>query len=221
MKTYDIYTALKQIGMLDEILDEGLLKYDTISCIKQNYDFYSLLIKKNIFNNTTVRDNNEINNCIDEIKERQEYDGSWNSTVIGTAVNMEYLMELGIKSDDTTVKKGVEFLFSNLNETLDGLHTNIPYGFEAHNMFTTDNRNMEFNAAQELKPEWIPRNVCYRHLAVIQNYQALIVLLRLGMEDRKEVTQALDNLYNIYETYGGYCDSDIKKKYVEENKVKF
>jgi hypothetical protein len=57
-------------------------------------------------------------------------------------------------------------------------------------------------------------------LGVIQNSVALITLLRLGFEKNDSVIRAIDNLYNIYNEYHGFCDSDIKKKYVSDNKIK-
>jgi len=55
-------------------------------------------------------------------------------------------------------------------------------------------------------------NVCFRHLGVIQNALCVNLLLKLGLEDT--VIPALDNLNDIESQWDGFCDSDIKKKYL-------
>ena len=218
--TYDIYAALKHIGILDKVLSSGLLKYDTLAGIADNYDYYSLLIKKNVFGKLTEKDVKMMEAHINKIIDSQESDGSWGNTVIETSVNLEMLTELGVASDDTSISLGCKYLFSNLNSDFPAHHVGSPYGFNAQYMFSGKDRGREFEAAQKLRPEWIPRAVCFHHLGVIQNSVALITLLRLGFEKNDSVSHAVDNLYYIYCEYHGFCDSDIKKKYVSDNGIR-
>ena len=180
--TYDIYAALKHMGILDEVLSNGLIKYDTLSCIASNYDYYSLLIKKNIFGTLSEKDEEMITDYINDIYGKQESNGSWGNTVIETSIYLEKLTELGLTSGDEPVSLGCNYLFSNMNSVFPAHHVGSPYGFHAQYMFSEKDRGREFEAAQKLKPEWIPRAVCFHHVGVIQNSIALITLLRLGFE---------------------------------------
>jgi hypothetical protein len=178
------------------------------------------LIKKNIFGTLSEKDEEMITDYINDIYGKQESNGSWGNTVIETSIYLEKLTELGLTSGDEPVSLGCNYLFSNMNSVFPAHHVGSAYGFEAEFMFSGKDRSMEFEAAQKLKPEWIPRAVCFHHLGVIQNSVALITLLRLGFEKNDSVIRAIDNLYNIYNEYHGFCDSDIKKKYVSDNKIK-
>ena len=218
--TYDIYAALKRMRILTETLNSGLIKYDTLSCIIGNYDYNSLLIKKNIFNTLTEEDSKIISNYINKISARKESNGSWGNTVIETSVYLEKLTELGLISDNKVVSLGCDYLFSNLNPELPAHHVGKPYGFKTDYMFSGKDRGREFEAAKKLKPEWMPRAVCFHHVGVIQNSVALMTMLRLGFEKDDFIMRAIDNLYNIYSQYKGFCDSDIKKKYVSDNKIR-
>ena len=218
--TYDIYAALKHIGILYEVLSSGLIKYDTLACISDSYDYYSLLLKKNIFGTLSKKDGEMITDYINDIYGKQEINGSWGNSVIETSVHLERLTELGLTLDNETVSHGCNYLFSNLNSDFSAHHVGSPYGFKAQYMFSGKDRTMEFEAAQKLKPEWIPRAVCFHHVGVIQNSVALITLLRLGFGENDSVIHAIDNLYSIYNEYHGFCDSDIKKKYVSDNEIK-
>ncbi len=218
--TYDIYAALKNMSLLQDLFDNGQIKHDTLSLIQDKYDYYSLLIKKNIFNSLTEADQTAISDIIGEIKSAQSDDGSWDSTVVGTTIAVEKLTDLGLDANDSAVKRGCDFLFSQLNTPQPAHHIGSPYGFEAEYMFSSSNRQAELQLAEKLKPEWIPRQVCFHHLGVIQHCFAMLILMRLGYEKNELIQSALDNLYSIYKEFGGFCDSNIKKKYIADNGIK-
>jgi len=213
--TYDILSALKHIGVLDKTDSERSPRYCPLDTLKEKCDFYSLLIKANIFQQTDERDNHEIALLIADIRRNQKENGSWDDTVTGTVVNMEDLLDLGVGQDDTSISRGVDFLFDNLNSELEGIHATAPYGLVACNMFTTKDRNSEFASAIKLKPEWIPRSACFRTLAIITNAVCLTLLVKLGMENDKRVALALDNIYQLYTEYGSLCASYIKLPFMK------
>ena len=147
---------------------------------------------------------------------KQENDGSWNSTVIGTVIALDTLFLLAVDKNIPEIKKAINYLFDNLNTIQEGDHVGKPYGFKAEYMFSTQNRNKEFEVATELKPEWVNRNVCFRHLGIIQNSMCLNVLIKYGYENK--IIKALDNLKYLEEEWNGFCDSDIKKVYMQKLK---
>lgn len=213
--TYDILSALKHIGVLARPDSERSPRYCPLDTLNGKYDFYSLLIKANIFQQTDETDDHEMATLIADIGSDQKENGSWDDTVIGTVVNIENLLDLGVRQDDTSILHGVDFLFDNLNSELEGIHTTASYGLVASHMFTTRDRNAEFASSVKLKPEWIPRSLCFRTLAIITNTVCLTLLVRLGMENDKRVALALDNIYQLYVKYGGLCAHYIKQPFIK------
>jgi hypothetical protein len=108
----------------------------------------------------------------------------------------------------------VEFLFANLQSDLQGIHTTSTYDLVGHHIFSVKDRNLEFNSAVTLMPEWLPRNLCFRTLAVIPNAVCLLLFIRLGMQTDQRVALALKNVYELYRTYGGLCASNIKQPFL-------
>lgn len=206
--TYDILSAIRHAGVGEP--DERPLA----KALAENEGFYALLLKKDILGALDDRDRAAIGDLVAREKGEQKADGSWEDTVVGTVVHMEALLDLGLDPGDETIRRGVEFLFSNLNGDLQGIHTKETYGLVGHDIFTTADRNAEFEAAQRLKPEWIPRNVCFRTLAMLPNAVCLMLLVRLGLENDERVARALDGVYELFATYGGLCASNIKKPFL-------
>jgi len=211
--TYDILAALVHVGLLDGAQPEATLKYDPSAYVAPKGDFYSLLIKE-ILQAPTEGDAAARAALVADIVGRQEADGSWEGTVVGTVVYLNQFLDLGLVPEDAAITRGVDFLFANLQADLQGIHTSEPYGLVTHDVFTTLNRNREFASADRLKPEWIPRNLCFRTMAIIPNTVCLRLLLRLGLEGDERVAQALDSLYALYSEHGGLCAGNIKKPYI-------
>jgi hypothetical protein len=85
-------------------------------------------------------------------------------------------------------------------------------------MFSSANRGAEFESARAEKPEWLPRAVCYGHLPMIQTGAALRELLRLGYGEDARVRAACENLVEIHEGYGGWCNSYITHTLLERKR---
>ncbi len=202
--SYDILSAVKHAGLGEAA--EGTLA----ATLADSEDFYALLLKKDILGALNDRDRAAIRDLIAEERAAQAADGSWENTVIGTVAHMEEMLDLGVDPGDDSIRRGAEFLFENLNENLQGVHTKDVYALVGHDIITTADRNAAFEAAQRLKPEWIPRNVCFRTLAIIPNTVCLTLLIRLGLENDARVARALDSIHALFETYGGLCATNIK-----------
>ncbi len=209
--TYDILSAIKHTGA-GEIGE--ILKYDPLGALEGSADLYALLIRRHIYNKPGERDSGAIAQMLREIKDKQAENGSWDATVIGTAVQMETLLDLGADPQDAAVRRGSGFLFANFHDDLQGMHTKAAYGLTGHGMFTSEDRYAEFDTALRLRPQWIPRAVCFRTLAVIQTSVCLTLLLRLGLESDARVVRALDNIHDLITAYGGLCASNIKKPFL-------
>ena len=214
--TYDILSAIKHIGRLNVTDACNNIKYSPLETLKDNFSFYSLLIKKNIYEQVSDRDRHEIEAQILQIKNSQNADGSWEDTVVGTVTNMEMLLDLDLVKEDEAIQNGIRFLYRNLNEDLQGIHTKATYDLVGHHIFTTKDRDGEFDSALRLKPEWLPRNLCFRTLAIIPNAISLTLFIRLGMENDKRIALALENIYQLYKTYGGLCATNIKQPFLKK-----
>jgi hypothetical protein len=213
--TFDILSAMAECK--NDFTTEKDLKYDPYGFVEKKTDIYSVLIKKAFYPDNDPDIRLEVSKIVNDILKKQEKNGSWYSTVIGTAIEIDTLLLLGEDKARKEIKAGAGYLLSNLNEDQKGDHVGKPYGFTAHHMFSTHDRGKEHEAALKLKPEWIPRNICYRHLGVIQNSLCLNVMLKLGYEKQREIALALDNIKEIEEQWNGLCDSDIKKAYLLKN----
>lgn len=211
--TYDILALLQHIGAFGDH-PELAPRYCPLAALADRCGFDALRIKRHIYHAEQEPDRQAAAVLIDEARGRQGVDGAWAGTVVGTAVEMERLLDLGVAPDDPAMAAGVSFLFAQLNADFEGLHTSAPYGLTAHQVFSTEDRRLEFEVAAALKPEWLPRNVCFRTMAVIPNSVCLALLIRLGLEQDPRVAGALDSLYQLYDEHGGLCASDIKKPYL-------
>lgn len=210
--TYCILEALDYTDLLDEVELNNLK-----NTLKDDYDYYALLTKK-MLHSLLEKDLEAINNIIQEDKGKQEKNGSWGNTVVETVYYLNRLLKLGIAVQDLAMKQGIEFLFSCYNIELDALHTKDPYGLKIKGIFTSDDRQAEFEAAERYFPELLPRSKCFRHIAIIQHSLCINFLIQIGMENDQRTEQAMDSVYGIFKEYNGLCDSDVKRKYLQSHK---
>lgn len=208
--TLDILSALDHA----ELTEEAGLAYSPVLSLRDNHDEYALLIKRLLGAALTPEDTGALLALKQELSAAQGADGSFAQTVTGTVVYLERLLALGTAQDDPVVRRGVAYLLSQRKPTLRGMHTSEPYCLTAANIFSSENREAEFQAAAALKPEWLPRHVCFHTMAMIPNAVCLSLLVRLGLEDDPGVAAALQSLYALYREHGGFCATDIKKPYL-------
>ncbi len=210
--TYNILSALKYTDLFERV-EIDLLK----KTIGEHYDYHSLMIKKMI-GILDCKDEAIIKQLINEMKNQQNENGSWEDTVIATIYYMNRLLNLGMAKDDSVINKGVLYLFDCFNVELDALHTKDPYGLKVNYIFTSRDRRAEYEAADKYFQELVPRSKCFRHIAIIQHSLCLNFLIKIEMEKDERVEHAMDSIYQIYKNYNGLCDSDVKKKYLQMQK---
>jgi hypothetical protein len=212
--TYDILSALKHVQVLDDLVTNQKLK-NLAEQIRDKHDYYALLIKSDIFQQTSEDDINEIKKLVQIIKSTQNENGSWSSTIVATVYHVEKLIKLGVSHEDTSVQKAVAFLFKQLKLNWEGFQgSGKAYGLQTHYVFSNENRDLEFEAAKKYEEQKDPKLICYRHLGIMQNSLCLKLLLQQGFEQDKRVESALDNIYSIYKSYNSLCYFKIQKKFI-------
>jgi len=218
--SFDILRALQHVGILDDLLLNNEFRYDPKQWTLGQLSEYSLLTKRLIFNINEPDDDKAVCLFVENIKSEQQANGSWDNSIVSTCYHMNKMLDFGINAQCEAIKKGVDYILSTYNEKIDAWHVQTPYGLSINHFFSTENRFTELEYASKLYPEWIPRSLCFRHIAIMQNTTALKLLLRLGYEDNELVEKSLNETFYLLTTYNGLCDSDIKKSYfasVEKN----
>ena len=208
--TFHILAALDHAGLCDT----AACKVSPLQNLGDCYDEYALLIKRLLGAAATAEDEHALDKLRREIADQQAADGSFAGTVTGTVIHIERLLDLGLPEDDPVITRGARYLLSQRKPMLQGMHTSEPYSLSVPDVFTTEDRDAEFQAAQTYKPEWLPRHVCFHTMAMIPNAVCLTLLLRLGLEEDPGVSAALQSLYALYQRHGGFCATNIKKPYL-------
>jgi hypothetical protein len=218
--TFDILSALKHIDVLDDLIANQKIK-NAIEQITDKYDFYSLLIKLIIYQQTDENDIHELKKLIQEIKSVQNENGSWSDTVVATVYHVEKLTNLSVAYKDNSIQKASAFIFKHFNVKWSALEgSGKPYGLCAQHVFSTENRKLEFEAAQKYKEEMLPRLICYTHLGIMQNSLSLKLFLQMGLEHDERVESALDSSYCLFKSYNSLCYFRIRKKFALKQKNK-
>jgi len=110
--TYDILFALVHIGAFN-LLDPTKLA-NLSNTLEGKFDYHSLMIKKALLGQSSIRDIAEMRTLVEEILSQQEANGSWEDTVVATAYHIERLLNLGIAKDDPAMQKAASFLLDHL-----------------------------------------------------------------------------------------------------------
>jgi hypothetical protein len=212
--TYDVLSALKHIGVIEDPVGTGKMQENLHDHLIGKYDYHSLLIKSEIYHRMEERDILEINKIIKEMKGAQRENGSWEETIVATVHHIEKLLSLGVLVDDDSINNGIAFLFEHLNVDMAGQQgSGKTYGLQGHFIFSTEDRSLEFNAAERYEKALDPKLICYRHLGIMQNSLCLKLLVRVGLEHDERVGSALDGIYSIFECYHSLCYFRIQKEF--------
>jgi len=216
--TYDILSAFKRTKVLNSLIASKKLQ-NIAEHLAGEHDYYSLLIKSIIYRCDDENDSAEIKKLAQRIRSAQNEDGSWEDTVLSTTNQLEKLHDLGASLQENSVQKALSFLFQHLNLKWPALQSSgKEYELQSQYVFSTEDRDLEFEAAQKYKDELAPKLICYRHLGIIQNSLTLKLLLQLGLEQDKRVEYALDNIYSIYRTNKSLCYFAIRKNFAKRQK---
>lgn len=217
--SYGVLKALKYSGHLASLLREGSFRHEPFRSFRDDSDYYSFAVRRSIMEEPLSTDVELHEELVSDIFAGQDESGSWNNTVISTSNHIELLVELGLGLDDRRIRKSADWLLNTCAEDVYRESKKVGGVVVAHNMFSSQNRASEFQSALAEKPEWNPVRLCYIHLPMIQTGTALKTLIRLGLEDDERVIAACDNLLILKQTYGGWCDSNIRNGLLAKQKA--
>jgi hypothetical protein len=217
--SYWLLKALNRSGSLMPLLKEDCFRHDPFCSFRDEDDYYGFVVRRNIMEDPLPSDGSLQEQMVSDIIAGQDGEGSWNGTVIGTSSHIEKLIELGIGIDDACVKKAANWLMGMCMDDVQRIAKRIDGVVVAHSMFSSQDRGAEFRSALAERPEWNPVRGCYFHLPMIQTGAALKVLIQLGFENDKRVIAACDNLLELRQTYGGWCDSNIRNGIIAQRKA--
>jgi hypothetical protein len=217
--SYGVLKALKYSGHLKSLLSEGRFRRDPFLSFRDEDDYYGFVVRRNIMGTTPATDAKLQEQLVSDIFAGQDRDGSWNGTVISTSNQIEKLVELGIDIDDPRIQKSADWLLSVCMEDVYRLSKNMGGVVVGHHMFSSQDRGAEFRSALAEKPEWNPVGLCYMHLPMIQTGAALKTLISLGFENDEWVIEACDNLLELRQEYGGWCDSNVRNGLIAKRKA--
>jgi len=210
--------AFSHTGILDEMLKK--LRHNPFQLFEDGKDMFSLLAHAKYPSHLYGSEaNKEIKRKCDDIRGKQEKNGSWGNSVISTSHHLLLLSQLGIGKGDRTLKRGAEFILSSFINDVIRNSKNHGGMVVAHNMFSNEKRWLEFLAAKQYKPEWDPKQLCYNHLPNVQSAYAIYCLNLLGYQDDDRVIQSCQNFIDMHKTYGGFCDSNIRNTIIEKKRV--
>jgi hypothetical protein len=215
--TYDILSALKHIGVLDDLVASKKLK-NVAEQVADKYDYDSLLVKC-IYLQTDEKDVREINRIIKNIQDTQSENGSWDNTMVATVHHLEKLLNLGVSRDDLSVQEGIHFLMTHLNFELKRPQDPGKANKKQSSIdLLKEDRGLEFEATRKYKKEMDPKLVCFRRFGTMQNVICLKFLVKMGQERDERVGVTLDNIYSVYKNYNSLCYFNIRKKFMARQK---
>ena len=218
--SYETLCALKHSGLLDHLIADNQFRHDPFQAFSHENDYLSLVTRKHIMEQPAEGDEQYCRDLIRKKFAKQQKDGSWYHSVMSTAKEVEQILALGLSPRDERLRKAAEWVFSMCHEELERESSRFGGKRVGHHMFTNPDRHLEFERALEDRPEWDPKNSCYRHLALVQNGVAIRMLISLGYAEDDRVVAACENLVEINKTYKGFCDTQIRKGFEAEKRAK-
>jgi len=213
--------ALDYTNLLGTVAPQ--LRCDPCLPFREAGDWYSIAVRRLL---QEPREDEEAVKArlLEEIAGRQLEDGSWEHTVVATVHHLEMLAATGL-SDTPCFTRGINFLFTCIQPEVPSLSRaaeGLPESERmlAHDMITSDRRRAEFRSALAYKPYWIPVGACYSHLPMMQTGYALHLLNKTGYENDPRVVKACQNLVDLHERFGGWCQSSIHYGLLAEKKAR-
>ncbi|MFX0012237.1 MAG: hypothetical protein ACFE9R_18130 [Candidatus Hermodarchaeota archaeon] len=195
--TYGILRALKHA----ELLEQEIFRYDLYHGFREKTDLISMLVRKNIMNETNI----DVEGVLANIFSTQRKNGSWFNSLTATCFQLQMLSELGINTKHESVSSAIRWLFEQYHEKFEGKGTTWKFDFE--NIFLPDNYAAEQKGFHQVAPEH-GKMGCFSSLEsgkgsfiignpAITTAIALYTLTRLGYGNDKRILDAYRNLYNI------------------------
>lgn len=205
-----ILLALHHAGLLEEQLSQNVLHYDPLIPFKNGMTYYDLVVRRQILgeNGAVAR---TVARRVHKILKQQNSDGSWNKTVISTCYHIDRLIHLDADIKGHELQSAAHWLLKRCIPDVERMSPTIYGVIVGHNMFSIDDRKSEYRSALKLQPQWDPKLACYMHLPIIQNGNAIRILVRLGYANHKKILRACENLVEIRRIFKGYCNGNIRR----------
>ena len=204
---YSLLKALQHAGLLQQVVTQ--LRYDPYAPFRDAEDCYGIAVRNKLLQAPGGDEQAVQQRLLEDSAARQCTDGSWEHTVIATVYHLEVLAEAGL-SATRNFERGISYLFTCLQPEVlreKSLYNHTPV---ARQMISSTDRSAEYRSALALKPDWLPNGECYCHLPIMQTGYALRLLNASGYAGDPRVMQACQNLVDLRERYGGWCDTNIR-----------
>jgi len=213
--------ALEHTGLLGTVVPQ--LRYDPCLPFRETDDWYGIAVRR-LLRESRVDEEAVKARLLEEMAGRQQDDGSWEHTAVATVHYLEILAGVGF-IETSCFTRGIDFLFTCIQPEVPSLSRAaevLPPSERmlAHDMITSDGRRAEFRSALAYKPHWTPVGACYSHLPMMQTGCALRLLNKSGYENDFRVIQACQNLVDLRERFGGWCQSSIHYGLLAEKKAR-
>ena len=182
--TYGILRALKHAELLDQIQ----FKHDPYRSFINKTDLISVLIRKNIMEETDVNTEDTTRLIFAE----QSKNGSWYNSLSATSFRLQELIELGFNRKNPAVSQAVNWIYEFFHEALEWRRQ--AYAMRFQNAFFNNDNKAEEEGYNQTASE-IGRT-CIHH-AAMSSAIVLYTLTRLGIENDKHILKAFQNLYNL------------------------
>lgn len=211
--SYTLLKALARTELQDNVLPQ--LRHDPYQAFRDADDWYGIAVRTQLLHASRADEQAVQQRVLQEIAGGQQYDGSWEHTVMGSVHHLAMLAEAGLTASPC-FQRGIDYLFACIETDVRHLHSGQVV---AHNMITAEPRESEFGSTLAHKPHWLPHIACHSHLPLVQTGCALRLLNKTGYADDPRVLQACRNLVAMYERFGGWCTTNIHRGLLAENKT--
>jgi hypothetical protein len=208
--SFCLLRSLAHAGLLDALVPQ--LRHDPYRPFREADDWHGIAVRKQLLKEPLADEPAVTDRLLKEMANRQCDDGSWEHTVIATLHHLAILGETGL-SGTSPHERGIAYLFACFQPQLrrDGVVV-------ARDMITSHDAAAEDCSAMKYNPQWIPYGTCFSHLPMIQTGFALRRLNKAGYQDDPRVLRACQNLVELRERFGGWCQSNIREGLLAEAK---
>lgn len=213
--SYAMLRALAHAGLLDAVLPQ--LRFDPFTPFREAEDWLGSAVRCGVLHAPRADESALQAHILAELAALQQDDGSWEHTVIATVYHLEILTALNQTASDSFAR-GITYLFARLRDDVPTHNRLFPGQLVAHDMLTAADRRAEYRGALAHKPEWLPVGACYNHLPIIQTGYALRFLNTAGHADDPRVLAACENFVELFDRFGGWCDTYVRMGLQAEKK---
>jgi hypothetical protein len=190
--SFAILRALTHADVLVPLKAGGQLRYDPVGPFARGTDFYGLVVRDEIMRQPLPGDGRLRGALQKQCLSEQRPDGSWGGVVSATALQVERLLDLGLRAASPALGRAAAWMLGQSRSV--NRRGKAAGTIELKDMITTDSRE-EFSRARELLPHPKLAQSCFP--ALLPTGLALQVLVRLGLHRDARVKRAYDSLLDM------------------------